>query len=42
MPNAGFKKQLYQYQVRVTGRYDLPKGANPKYYQKGMTVPDLK
>ena len=39
MPNAGFKKQLYHYQVRITGNYELPKKSNPKYYQKGLELP---
>lgn len=40
MPNAGFKKQLYHYQVNTIAKYDLPKGANAKYYHKGIEIPD--
>lgn len=37
-PNIGFKKQLYFYQVRILDKYDLPKKANLKYYQKGLQI----
>ena len=32
-PNDGFKRQLYKYQIEITGKYDLPDDCDPSDYE---------